>query len=90
MKAHDKDEPFTFVLFPNPKKLSADDGKPKWVGKIILEDGTAMRLAGWQNKMTNANGDYIGGKMSTFMTKEQVAAKLEEKKQEDDDINLPF
>lgn len=89
-KRHEKDAPLTFILFPNPKK-DVGRGQPDWVGKIILEDGTIMRLAGWQKEMTNANGDYIGGKMNAFLTKEEVEQKKQEQQQKDIDIeDLPF
>ena len=89
-KKHDKDEPLNFILFPNPKKNNRS--QPDWVGKIVLEDGTIMRLAGWNNKMTNVEGNFIGGKMSKFETKEEVAArKAQESEGESvDTSDLPF
>lgn len=90
---HEKDEPMTFILFPNPKKTEFGN-QPDLVGKVILEDGTVMRLAGWEKEMTKVKGKYIGGKMNPFLTKEQVAerdAAIEAKKKEDDDVDdLPF
>lgn len=90
-KKHAKDDPFTFIIFPNPKHKEGDN-LPHWVGKVIMEDGTPMRLAGWQNKMTNVEGDYIGGKMSQFLTPEQVEKrkKEEESKSENNINDLPF
>ena len=90
MRKHDKDDPLTFTLFPNNKKQNAHDGKPDFVGKVVLEDGTIMRLAGWKNKLNNSEGTFIGGKMSAFLTKEEVAEKNKERKEEEDELDLPF
>lgn len=90
-KKHEKDTPFTFVLFPNPKHKEGDN-LPHFVGKVIMEDGTPMRLAGWEKAMTNVDGNMIGGKMSHFLTPAQVEAKKKaaEHEPESNADDLPF
>jgi hypothetical protein len=90
-KKHERDEPMTFILFENPKKTNRTH--PDLVGKIILEDGTMLRLAGWERD-TRTGGKYIGGKVNVFLTKEEVQKKVEEEQNDTDnsadDIDLPF
>lgn len=86
-KKHPNDEPLTFIIFPNAHKKAKQH--PDWIGKVVLEDGTIMRIAGWEN--TGSKGQYIGGKMTPFYSKEEIEGLKEKKQEDEDDIDdLPF
>lgn len=89
-KSHDKDKPNEFILFPN-NNYKEGGSLPKWIGKIILEDGTVLRMAAWESFMSDGRV-YLGGKVNPFMTKEEVEKANKEKEQASDelDLDLPF
>jgi hypothetical protein len=52
------DESNRFVLFANDKE--GNENRPDYTGKITLEDGHVLRLAGWL-KESDKVGQYISG-----------------------------
>jgi hypothetical protein len=96
-KQHEKDEPLSFVMFLND---SDNPTAPQYVGKIVLADGTLMRLAGWKKDFVKdgESRHLIGGKMSEYLSKEEYEAKFGNKRQKsepanataDDNDDLPF
>ncbi len=96
-KKHEKDEPLSFVMFLND---SDNPTAPQYVGKIVLADGTLMRLAGWKKEFMKEGQErhLIGGKMSEYLSKEEYEAKFGNKNKQaapkataqDDDDDLPF
>jgi len=87
-KTHEKDKPNEFILFPN-NNYKEGGSLPKWIGKVMLEDGTVLRMAAWENKLADGRM-YLGGKVNKFMTKEEVEQQQAQSKQEEPDIDLPF
>lgn len=77
-KQHEKDEPLSFVLFEND---STNPVAPTYVGKIVLEDGTLMRMAAWEKKYMKDGVEktLIGGKMSEYLSKEEYEKKFGKK-----------
>lgn len=79
-KQHEKDEPLSFVLFQND---SDNVMAPTYVGKVVLADGTLMRLAAWEKTFMKDGVEkkLVGGKLSEYLSKEEYQAKFGKKNQ---------
>jgi hypothetical protein len=91
---HEKDEPLSFVLFEND---SDNPLAPSLVGKIVLADGTLMRLAAWEKTFIKDGQEkkLVGGKMSEYLNKEQYEKKFSKDRQpapeaQEEESDLPF
>jgi hypothetical protein len=90
-------KPNSFVLFKNNQKQ--EEKHPDYSGTLTDENGKNWRIAGWVLESKNSGIKYLGGKISEFLTKQQIEERANSnggntanavKPKTDDEHDLPF